>query len=233
MRNIFPLLALAFAPAVIVQAKPAYEFESTLVHSDLPLYTFAWDELWPRGLDDPDIIAGCGSRVRFGDWQFTPNPLDRYGNPSWFRFANYGMFHCAAHVRAADERSELEEADFAYGFFAKVGNGRRDRENWELWVWQEGFMPGSKYLLLARRPGEDIIEQFEILQRRCPDSNLLKGDDFDIWSTDYCKINSRREMLAFARTMLREPFFGRLTLVTGADDEGPPDSSGGPSGNSD
>ena len=226
------------AMALLLDASPIvaeeeYEWEYTLIHSDLPLYDFGWKDFWPRGFSSPDVIAGCESKVAFGDWQFTPNPTDEFADdPSWYRFSNYGVFHCAANIRTAYELDELADGEFARGFFARIGAAKKVGEKWELWVLQQGMIPGSEYTLLARPAGDDgLVTSFTVLQSRCPKSNLIEAQNMDVWKTSYCKINSRRELLDYAKRMIGEPSLG--TLVRAEDTEkGPETNASDPSGNS-
>ncbi|MEM7666019.1 MAG: hypothetical protein AAF250_09205 [Pseudomonadota bacterium] len=225
MKRLIRLLCAPLALASIgapVAANAEYEWEAEQVHSDLPLYTFDWEELWPRSLDDPDIIAGCGSRVGFGDWRFTPNPDDEYGETSWYRIRNYGTFHCAANLFVSDAREDLDEGEFSRGLFVKIGRSRRGGKPWELWVLQVGFLPGSDYILLAREENDEgLIEEFTVLQRRCPRSKIREVDGMDIWLTRYCSINSRTELLSLAKRMLSEPALGTIAR---AENEEEPDT---------
>src|SRR3546814_16867158 len=93
MRSILALFALCLS--LPLHAEDEYEWQAERVHAPLPLYTFEWDDAWPRSYTAPDIIAGCTSRVAFGDWQFLPNPADEFGDPYWLRVSNYGVFHFA------------------------------------------------------------------------------------------------------------------------------------------
>ncbi len=213
----FAVLAAVGANA---QDEDEYEWESTLIHSDVPLYTYDWGEIWPQPMNDPDVLAGCESRVGFGDWVLTPNPEDEFGDTSWYRFSNYGAFHCAINIKSAYERDELDEGDFSRGFFVLIGQSRKNNRTTEPWVLQDGFVPGSKYLLLARSAEiEGVIEEFTVLQSRCPQSWLRETKNLDIWLTRYCLINTQDEMLHFAKRMLREPALGTLKLVP--NEEGP------------
>jgi hypothetical protein len=192
------------------------EFISERLHAPLPLYTFEWQELWPRSmLPGPDVIAGCESRVRFGDWQFVPNPENEHDEPYWLRIANYGAFHCAANLYVADERSELDEGEFSRGLFVRIGKARSGSTDWELWALQQGFVPGSSYTLLAREVQDDngIVEQFRVLQRHCPAGMLREARGMDVWLTRYCAVDSRTDLLALARQMIRKPALGTLTLT--------------------
>lgn len=209
MRLILTLFALCMS--LPLHAEDEYEWQAEHVHSPLPLYTFEWDDAWPRSYTAPDIIAGCTSRVAFGDWQFQPNSDNEFGNPYWIRVSNYGMFHCAANLLVARAQGDLDDGEFMRGLFVRIGEGRAGGITWELWVLQEGFIPGSSYTLLARKKGvEGIIEEFTVLQRRCPQANIRKVSGMDIWSTRYCAIDSRAELLALSRRMLHEPPLGIL-----------------------
>jgi hypothetical protein len=188
------------------------------LHAPLPLYTFAWPYLWPRSFTDdgPDPSFGCTSRVAFGDWEFVSTRADYGGLSGWTRIENYGVFHCAANLFAADEREQLAEGEFSRGLFALIGKGQASGKTYELWVLQQGFVPGSSYILLARDPAaqaEGAIARFDVLQRECQRGRLRKAEDMDGWLTSYCAVESRDELLALARKMLRKPFAGEFVRV--------------------
>lgn len=197
-----------------------YEWQVEIIRSDLPLYTFAWEDVWPQHFsqgEGDDYRFGCVSRVALGDWRFTPNPDDPDGEPFWWRMTNHGVFTCGAHMRDAETRADLGEAgegNSRPGLIARIGKTRYQGENWELWVFQKGFVPGSEYVLLARPEGPvELIERFTLLQRRCPRKKVREADDVDSWLTRYCAINTRGELLALAKRMLREPAVGELKYV--------------------
>ena len=225
--RILSLLAFAFASPAL--AEDEYDWESTLIHSELPLYDFEWSDFWPRGFtefDDETFSIGCVATVSFGDWRFTPNPANESGDLAWYRFENYGAFHCATNILTADEREELSDGEFSRGFFARIGNASKDGKKFELWVLQQGMVPGSDYLLLSRPVNSDgTIDEFNVLQSRCPKSNLRVAKNLDIWITRYCLINRRGELLRFARRMLKHPELGTLKLIhaiaEGSENEAP------------
>ena len=135
------------------------------------------------------------------------------GRNSWERFSNYGVFHCAAILRAAHEREDLGKALWKYGFFVRLGRMRVGSHRWELWAIQKGVVPGSEYVLLARDSEDhDLIKKFRVLQRRCP-SGRLRSTQLGIWNTRYCPVNSRQELLALARNMMRLPPLGTIEYV--------------------
>ena len=182
------------------------------IHSDLPLFTFDWDDFWPRGFVDEDSF-GCFTKVSYGDWQFTPTEL-HYDDGYWIRISNYGVFHCAANIQTAGERAELDDGDFSRGFFALLEQGAKlNDEQWELWVLQDGFARGSDYILLARPSGpEGLVEKFSVLQRRCPSGMVREAEGLDVWQTRYCAINSQADLISLAQAMLKLPPLGRLEL---------------------
>lgn len=207
----FAALAIAPMPAE-ARAEDREARVDERIHSGLPLYTFEWDFIWPRSLQAGDRL-GCASRVRLGDWRFTPTDPE-LGEESWERYGNYGALHCAAVIRVADERSELGEADWAYGFFVRMGEGRLGSKKWELWALQKGTVPGSQYILLAREAGPNgPVGSFRVLQRRCPQGRIREVRGLDVWSTRYCSIESREALLMLARRMLRRPPLGTLVRV--------------------
>ena len=102
-------------------------------------------------------------------------------------------------------------------FIGGAGCGK----TYELWVLQEGFVPGSSYMLLAREKeaGGALVERFDVLQVRCPSRWKREAENMDVWLTRYCAVESRGELLAFARQMLREPFLGALRREKDEQDE--------------
>ena len=199
------------------------EFASDPIHSDLPLYSFEWADLWPRDYADSDTLAGCVSRIRFGDWLLQPNFADASADePEWYRFGSHGVFHCITSIRTAEDRTELAGGQFDQGFFVKLGEVEREGTHTELWAIQKGTLPGSEYMLLAREPDDDIITVFDVLQQRCPPRSWRDlAESFDIFRTGYCAINSQEDLLAMAKSMLAFPRMGTLELQTGPDGETP------------
>ena len=87
---------------------------------------------------------------------------------------------------------------------------------------QKGFVPGSDYVLLAREAeGDGPVRRFTVLQRRCPRASVREADGMDVWTTRYCGIESRAELLALARRMLRAKPLGTLEWVGDNNEEGP------------
>lgn len=93
---------------VSAQAQDRAELVAERIQSNLPLYTFDWKDIWPRGFHSGDEF-GCTSRVAFGDWRFIPADTQA-SEESWQRYTNYGAFHCAAVMYTAEERAKLDEA---------------------------------------------------------------------------------------------------------------------------
>jgi hypothetical protein len=185
------------------------------VHSPLPLYTFDWKNIWPQSLEPSnDVIAGCTSRVSFGDWKFTPANSNEDDDDFWIRIENYGVFHCSAIIEFAEDRASFAGVKWKYGFFVKLGNHTVKSKKWELWAIQQGIIPGSEYLLMAREAGDDsIVKQFVLLQQRCSLGQVMEVKNLDVWNSRYCRINTRAELLAMARKMLRLPARGELKAV--------------------
>ena len=202
------MVSLWGAPALAEEQ----EYFSDRVHADLPIYTFNYEELWPRAMEpSDDVIAGCTSRVSFGDWKFEPSSKEA-AEPYWMRSRNYGVFHCGALIAEADERQELGEADETLGFFARIGEQDADDPEQEFWVLQRGTVPGSDYILLARDFNEDQVTRFTVLQRRCPIGATRSAFGMDIFLVGYCSINSHDDMLRFAEEMAKLPPLGELLL---------------------
>jgi hypothetical protein len=187
------------------------------VHSNLPLYNYRWRDMWPRGFTSEESF-GCTSRVAFGDWRFVPAQAEESDEGHWERFSNYGVFHCAAVMRSAGTRADLEDAQWEHGFFVRLGEVRLRSVEWELWALQRGMVPGSDYTLLAREAGPAaLIEEFRVLQQRCPRGRILESSGMDVWSTRYCAVNSRDELFSLARRMLRLPPMGTIARVADPD----------------
>jgi hypothetical protein len=210
-------LAAWLGVVVLLPARGNAEDPSAVVvqeiHSSLPLYSFDWDEMWPRHFSSEGEL-GCASRIAFGDWRFDPTEANEYEEEGWERFSNYGVIHCAAVMRSAEDRAGLEAAPWEFGFFVRLGKARHRSVEWELWALQKGIRPGSDYTLLAREAKkEGLVEEFRVLQQICPRGRVLQARGFDVWSTRYCAIDSRAELLSLARRMLRLPPRGTIALV--------------------
>jgi hypothetical protein len=209
------LAALLFAPSVSGQSLD--EMAGDLLHSDLPIFGRGGDNEWPQHFYDDDSF-GCTSRVAFGDWVFRESGAVVEDDVLWYRFSNYGVFHCWANTFRAYQRARLDDADFHPSFFAFLGNTKVDGSDIELWAVQIGARPGSQYLLLSRGPAEGLIEKFTVLQTACPRANVRDAGSLDILLTRYCAVNSRSELISLARRMAQRPPFGTLTRVP-TDDE--------------
>lgn len=188
------------------------ELHDELIHSDVPLYGYK-DDLNPEHFADDDGSFGCMSRVATGDWTLRRNDAAEKDEPDWLRFGNYGIFHCVITESGAADRDRLEKSGYRHSFFVQIGTTDIDGKPNELWILQSGLRPGSDYLLLSRTPGDDLIESFDVLQRRCPAANRREGPLMDVWSTRYCIINSRRELIALAKAMAKKPALAKLTFV--------------------
>ncbi|MEQ1619265.1 MAG: hypothetical protein ABL883_13090 [Terricaulis sp.] len=206
-------LVLAVGPAL---AQSPEEVANDIVHSDLPIFGHGDDNEWPQGFSDQDSF-GCASRVAFGDWAWREAGAGDEDDTRWYRFSNYGAFHCWANTFRADERERLDAADFYPSFFAFLETTRTGGSEVELWAVQIGARPGSEYLLLSRRPISGPVESFDVLQTDCPRASVRDAGSLDILLTRYCAINSRAELVRLARRMAQRPPLGTLTRVR--DDE--------------
>jgi hypothetical protein len=207
--------ALLFAPSARGQSLD--EMAGDLLHSDLPIFGRGSDNEWPQHFSDDDSF-GCTSRVAFGDWVFRQRAAEAEDEVLWYRFNNYGVFHCWANISRAHERAKLLGADSHPSFFAFLGSMSVNGSNTELWTVQIGARPGSEYLLLSRVSADGPIESFHVLQTACPRSNVRDAGSLDILLTRYCAINSRGELIRLARRMVQRPPLGTITHVP-ADDE--------------
>jgi hypothetical protein len=211
------ILAAAILLAVPVSGQSLNETAGDLLHSDLPIFGHGSDNEWPQHFYAEDSF-GCASRVVFGDWAFRKTGAEAEDDVQWYRFSNYGVFHCWANTFRAYERARLDGADFHPSFFAFLGITSVDRSDIELWTLQIGARPGSEYLLLSRAPAEGLIKNFTVLQTACPRADVRDAGSLDILLTRYCAVNSRTELIGLARRMAQRPPLGTLTRVP-ADDE--------------
>jgi len=185
------------------------EMYDDLIHSDLPLFDAGAENIWPSSWNTEDSF-GCVSLVAFGDWIMR----ERGGeDQEWYRFENYGVIHCFALVSSAFEREQLETAEARSSFFIRLGT----ELDQELWAIQWGARPGSDYVLLSRPVGQALVKEFEVLQVRCPSSNVRDGGSLDILLTRYCAVNSPEALLALARDMVQLRPRGTLTWVEAQD----------------
>jgi hypothetical protein len=202
-------LLLTISPAALATTDAEDEPQADLLHADLPLYDISYEQVWPRSFSNANGDFGCISRIRFGTWTFT----DREGETEAWQISNYGVFHCAAIFREAQEKSDLKEAQYVHGLVVLLGTVSKSGKPIELWAFQKGMIPGSEYILLSRATDKDMIKTFSVLQRACPDGQMRKlpqGQSLDIWPTSYCAIASRAELLALAKKMLERPPLGKL-----------------------
>jgi hypothetical protein len=214
------LLGLLLAVAAPADTGRAERHEDR-IHSDVPLWGTESGVLWPRSFSEEDGSFGCATRLRHGDWRLDKTPRDGgedAEDPTWFRLTNYGVLHCAMVVRQADERELLEGRQHDFSFLVELGEVSTREGTLDLWLLQRGTTPGSSYLLLARKPGGGIIEQFDVLQSKCPRGRTRTGPVLDSWRTSYCAVNTRREMKQLARRMAALPPLGRLAFEAPSED---------------
>lgn len=213
--SVAPLVA-QFLFAASARSQPPGEVARDLVHSDLPIFGHGADNEWPQHFLEDDSF-GCASRVAFGDWALRERGATTEDDVQWFRFSNYGVFHCWVNVFRASERAKLEGAEFLPSFFVFLGRTRVNDADVELWVVQIGAKPGSEYLLLSRNPGKGLIDKFSVLQTECSRDNVRDAGSLDIVPTRYCAINARDDLIRFANRMAQWPPLGTLALVSHAD----------------
>lgn len=213
--------ALLLAPPA--RSQTADEMRDDLLHSDLPFFGRGGAEnVWPQHFADEDSF-GCTSRVAFGDWVFRKRGAEDAEGEQWYRFGNYGVFHCWANTSRAYERSKLGGAESHPSFFVLLGKTTIHGNDVELWTIQIGTRPGSDYVLLSRAPNKERIEEFTVLQAACPRENVRDGGSLDILSSRYCAIDSRADLIRLARRMAQRPPLGTLTLLP-SDDQATQDS---------
>lgn len=193
------------------------QLSDDLIRSDIPIYGSKYEDKWPQGFNDPGTgDFGCTSRVDFGDWLYKPSEVEDAS--VWYRFSNYGVFHCWANAGTADEQRHLSIAASRPAFFVRLGTMRYQERTLELWTLQIGAHPGSDYLLLSRAAGDGVITTFTVLQRRCRPAAVRKGPRLDILRTDYCAVQDAAELKRMALAAVRLAPLGTLERVSDADD---------------
>ena len=195
-----------------MNAQPLGEWPSDLLYSDLPIFGHGGNNEWPQHFNS-DESFGCTSRVAFGDWIFRERDAKTEDDAQWYRFSNYGVFHCWANTLRAYERARLDSTDSYPSFFAFLGSTSVNGSSVELWTVQIGARPGSQYSLLSRDSVEGLIEKFSVLQIACPRANVRDAGALDILLTRYCAVHSRGELIRLARRMAQRPPLGTLTRV--------------------
>lgn len=200
------LIVLAVSCALRSDREPS-EIYADLIHSDLPLFDASTENVWPHSFFEEDSF-GCTSRVAFGDWALSGQDGEVV---DWYRFANYGVFHCWALVSYAYQREGLDGVEPKPSFFIRLGTSGDQ----ELWAIQIGAIPGSDYILLSRAINEDRIVEFNVLQTKCPSTSVRDAGTLDILLTRYCAVNSRYDLLLLARNMVQIPPLGTLSKVEG------------------
>jgi hypothetical protein len=208
-------IAIPFAAFLFASSAQGESYEplaNDIVHSDLPIFGRGGDDEWPQHISDGESI-GCTSRVAFGDWAFREHGDDDEEPAAWYRFSNYGVFHCWANAYRAYERAGLDGAEHHPSFFVLLGSTRVDGRELELWTVQIGVRPGSQYLLLSRDPAKGLVDGFSVLQTQCPRGSVRDAGFLDSLITRYCAINSRQDLVRLARRMATLEPLGSLTLV--------------------
>ena len=216
---ILMLLTVVCGCAISQPQESASEMASDLLHSDLPIFGHGNDNEWPQHFYNEDEF-GCTSRISFGDWVLQETGAETESDEQWYRFSNYGVFHCWANTFRAYERAKLDDAEFHPSFFVFLESASADQKDNELWALQIGARPGSEYLLLSRAPTDGLIEKFTVLQTACPRANVRDAGALDILLTRYCAVNSRTELIRLARSMAKRPPLGTLTRVPADDENG-------------
>ncbi len=193
------------------QAQDNDEFHSVLIHSDLPLWSSEDENVWPQHFLTDDSF-GCSHRISTGDWKFTNFEYSEDDFLETFRLANYGVFHCGIMFSRFFE--EDDSSDSTTSFFVFMDEIDYQSRRYELLALQIGVIPGSNYLLFARekeqKPNGDLI----VLQRECSKKKLRKGPEMDVWSTTYCAVNTKKDLINIARKMIKRPPLGKLEYMS-------------------
>ena len=188
--------------------------QDDLIHSDLPLWGYDAEGVWPKGYHDASTV-GCIHNTKLGHWAYETQDSD----DSWFALRNYGVFHCYLIVEQADEREALPASEAELSYLISLGESEGNEKGSRLWALQMGGRPGSEYILLASKLNRPVLDSFDVLQRHCPEKNIRSRPDLDILKTDYCAINSQRDLIRLAKKMAQKPLLATLSFAGPAADQ--------------
>lgn len=189
---------MAMAQSTLASApKEPEPLRAELLHADLPLFGTDKDKLQPIHFVDGESF-GCASAFAFGDWRESSTEDWRQ---DWMRIGNYGVFHCAYILSTADSRDTLDKAKTKHSWMVKIDQ----LGDHALWAMQIGATLGSSYRLFRVPLQKGVIAQMDELQIICPKDWQRKGPQIDVWGTRYCAVESREDLIHFARQMDRKP----------------------------
>ncbi|WP_334164772.1 hypothetical protein [Phenylobacterium sp.] len=121
--------------------------------------------------------------------------------------------HCYIVEYRAYAREHLDGRWPTYSRLVSLGKAIAPAGPVELWVLQSGARPGSDYTLLASKMTSTPIDAFDVLPVECPRDNVRETPPIDILITRYCSMNSKAELIALARRMVKRRPLGRLEFV--------------------
>lgn len=210
------MLRLLFATIIVLFSTPSsaldedeIDYQTDLIHSDVPLWGVDDETVWPKYYKDEDGSFGCTWRVKLGDWKI----LLHDGEEQWVRLSNYGVFHCYTMVSDfEDTLQDLKNGNGKASYFVDLGTLNLNGKKLQLWAIQKGGRPGSEYILLSREVDEGQQSTFNQLQVICPKRNQREGPSLDILSSSYCAINSKQELKKLASAMAKLPPFAKMTF---------------------
>lgn len=188
------------------------------IHSDLPLWgSKKSDQVWPKSFRDAELF-GCTHRIETGDWK-RGEARSLSFDVEWIRLSNYGAMHCFLVEGRSYGQAGLDTAEGKISLLIELGRMTGADGEVELWALQSGARPGSDYTLLSRKPGPGLITMFNVLQQQCPRRLVRESNALDIARTDYCAVNSQRDLRDFARAMSKLPPEGTLIYVPPSEEE--------------
>jgi hypothetical protein len=206
-------LAVALA-AICFTALPAFAQTPDLLRSDLPMWSEAHPDVWPRPIDEGDGVVGYGSIFWLGYWRRVDrNCSDPSDCTSWWRLDLASVIHGAFTLETGRETSKL---DWALGGSAVIAelHGRNAKER--LYALQVGFLGGSQYVLLSA-PTAAPVKRMTILDGRCEDAGRhaikRKAGFYTRYITAYCAVRDVEGLRMMARAAGNRPPLATLEWV--------------------
>lgn len=198
VRWIALFLALWSVPAI------AQEYP---IHSDLPFLPKPGQTVSPFACGGRNEIATC-YEFKMGNWK--ENRLcgkDKCGG--WMGLWNYSAIHPALNFR--ETMSKDEQAQYEPALLIRL-TPRSERK--QLYALEIGFLPGSRYMVLA---GEgDMPKHVEVLDLHCDGEGAMmrrSPQPISDFLTDYCSVASIDALERMAREALARPPYETLDWV--------------------
>jgi hypothetical protein len=204
-------LALVLCLAALWLPLAAAAEDELLIHSDLPFTPKEGQSISPFQCGGSDGIASC-SVFAMGNWRLHRLPCD-IDCDEWINLHNAGIFHPVYGFHRSWKKDDTG-ADTDLAFIIRL---TREKEPVELYAIEIGLRPGSRYLLVARRPGtKGLVKNLDVLDARCEGDGTnwrRPPEPIDVFLTDYCAVATIDALERMARAALDRPRYATLDWV--------------------